>query len=458
MLKKIFKSRMYMHALGLKITAVFIIVTTVILLSPNLSAAEVPSPPKTEGVGAVYFCNITDDYELVAQNIDQKLNTSTTAKIMTGLLACEELYNRRNEYIEITESMISEASGNSMHLSVGEKVKINDLLYGAICGCCNDAAYAIANIVCPTTSDFVALMNSRAKKLGANSTSYTNPLGYPDNSAMTTTARDTMKIALGAYSNDLYMEISSAVKYSVSATNKSDERIIYNRNYLISSNTTSTYFNKKCRGINAGYTGEAGGWSLVTVGQDEGADYMCIILGGSESPDGSEIYAYKTANQLINWAVSSYDRKIVINQGDEVGMTSIRFTGLKTDNAPYIAATDLSIYAPKNIDLSNDIEYNIVMNQKTLDAPIEAGVCIGKLDIIYDGRVIGSCELLLKESYEKNSIVAGIQKITDYTHSRAFICSGVCFVILASVILPIMRYKFYKYDGRIRNKNKLKFK
>ncbi len=438
-------------ALKLSKTIGFILVFILVFAPCSLTVfATELTPPEVSGAKAVCLYNIQADSMIVSQNTDEPLHTSTSAKIMTGLLACEMLCQRLNETITITEEMISDVSGNNMRLSAGEKISVNDLLYGAICGSYNDAAYVLSYVAGGNVEDFVALMNKRASELGALNTHYTNPLGYPDADSMLTTANDTLKIAAEAYQNELYMTVSSTLKHTVPANNISDERTFYNRNYLISSNSTAAYFNSKCKGMNAGYSGDLGGWSLVTVAQDDGADYICVVLGGSENEDGSEIYAYNIANTLIDWVTESYGTVKVIDEGTEIGMTTVRFTGLKTDNAPYITSGDLSVYIPLNIDAENDLVYETVLDKEAFDAPISAGTEVGELKVLYDGKVVGSCRLLLKESYEKNSIVAGIQMISDYTHSRAFIASVIFFAVSLAVVLSVVKYRFYKYNGKIR--------
>ena len=168
----------------------------------SVSAKDEVTPPKVENATAACLYDKTHNKMLVNENPDLVLNTSTSAKVMTGLIACEMLSEKL--------SMLNGVSGYSMRLQVGEKIKIKDLLYGAICGSYNDAAYVLANVCAESTQSFVTMMNEKARELGAQSTTYTNPLGYPDNAAMVTTLSDTLKIALAASDNELYMEISSA--------------------------------------------------------------------------------------------------------------------------------------------------------------------------------------------------------------------------------------------------------
>ena len=419
------------------LAALFIILTTVLTVLP---AAAVESP-EVDGGEAIVLYDKTHKRYIVEENGFAMLNTSTSAKIMMGLIACETLSDRLDQTVTITEDMISGASGYSMSLKVGEKIKIEDLLYGAICGSYNDAAYALAHIC--GGSGFVDMMNDRALELGAKNTTYVNPIGYPDSSSMITTAYDTLKIAIAASDNELYMSICSAVRHTMAQTNKSAERVIYNRNYLVCSATTGSYYNAKCKGLNAGYSGEAGGWSVVTLIEDDGAEYICVLLGGKENADGSEIYAYECVNTLANWVCKTYDDYTIFPAGAQVGTTDIGLVGVTTNDAPYIAADDLTVYVPAGCEVSYHVEID-----KDLKAPIEAGTVIGKVIATADGDKVGEVDLLLKNSYEANSIMVVIDKIGSYTMSRAFVATIICFVVLLAAVL------IYRYVNRYNSRGK----
>ncbi|MBQ3012545.1 MAG: D-alanyl-D-alanine carboxypeptidase [Clostridia bacterium] len=419
------------------VATLFIILASILSVIPAVAVEA----PEVNGGEAIVLYDKTHKRYIVEENGFAMLNTSTSAKIMMGLIACETLSDRLDQTVTITEEMISGASGYSMSLKIGEKIKIEDLLYGAICGSYNDAAYALAHIC--GGSGFVDIMNDRALELGAKSTTYVNPIGYPDSSSMITTAYDTLKIALTASDNELYMSICSAVRHTVKATNKSDERTIYNRNYLVCSATNGSYYNAKCKGLNAGYSGEAGGWSIVTLIEDDGAEYICVLLGGKENADGSEVYAYDSVNTLANWVCKTYDDYTIFPAGAQVGTTNIGLVGVTTNDAPYVTAGDLTVYVPAGCEVSYHIEID-----NDLKAPIEAGTVIGKVIATADGDKVGEVELLLKNSYESNSIMVVIDKIGSYTMSRAFVATIICFVVLLAAVL------IYRYVNRYNSRGK----
>ena len=420
------------------LAALFIIISAFTAISSAAADA-----PEVDGGEAIVLYDKTHKRYVVEENGFAMLNTSTSAKIMMGLVACETLADRLDQTVTISEDMISGSSGYSMSLQVGERISIEDLLYGAICGSYNDAAYALAYVCGGSISGFVDTMNDRALELGAKATTYVNPIGYPDSSSMITTAYDTLKIALAASDNELYMEICSAVRHSVKATNKSGERTIYNRNYLICSATNGSYYNAKCKGLNAGYSGEAGDWSIVTLIEDEGAEYICVVLGGKENADGSEIYAYESVNTLANWVCKAYNDYTIFPAGAQVGTTRIGLVGIATDDAPYVTAEDLTVY----VGAGSEVSYHIEIDNG-LKAPIEAGTVIGKVIATADGEKVGEVELLLKNSYEANSIMVVIDKIGSYTMSRAFVATVICFVVLLAAVLIYRYVNRYNSHGR----------
>ena len=385
-----------------------------------------PEPPELEGVGAVYFYNITSDKVIKAENETLEVNTSTSAKVMMGLLACEKLGNRLGDHIQVTKEMLEGVSGVQYGFLTGQSVLISDLLYAAICGSYNDAAYIVAYAVSGGVENFVTLMNKRAHELGATKTYYTNPIGYPDNASMVTTASDTAKIALAAYENQLYMEICSAYKLQTS-----EGDMIYNRNYLVCSYSTSKYYNKDCLGMNAGYSGEAGGWSVITAAEDGDQKYLCIILGGEESSDGT-IYAYTAANKLIDWALDEYVVYNVFKKGKEIGLIEIGLTGMEENKASYVTASDLNIYIQKDIQYHTELLEPKIDVPSKINAPVSAGDKVGELKVYYEGKCVGKCDLVLTESYEQNPILAGIDKVSKYLQSRAFMIA----IIIAAVLIP----------------------
>ena len=91
------------------------------------SASDHPEPPQVDGGHAICLYDKTHGRYLIEHNCIDMLNTSTSAKIMTGLIACETLGDKLDEVVTVTEQTLSEVSGYSMKLVAGEKITVKNL-------------------------------------------------------------------------------------------------------------------------------------------------------------------------------------------------------------------------------------------------------------------------------------------------------------------------------------------
>lgn len=286
-----------------RMIAVLLALVTVLsgLLCLPASAAELETPAIEHAAG-VYLYNLENEQTILSYCEDALIYPASTVKIMTGLVAIDALSGRLDETVTVTAEMLKGVAGNNIALKAGEVVTVKDMLYAALCGGYNDACAVLAHLVGGSMAGFVKLMNERADALGAASTHYTNPSGMHHEDMVTTTA-DTFRIALEAAHTPLYMEITSAAKYVMPATNLASERNIYNRNALIARNKEIIYYYAAARGLNSGSTTE-GGYCLVTTAEQNGLTYLCVVMGGEEI-DG-KITSYTLAKTLLDWAFASY--------------------------------------------------------------------------------------------------------------------------------------------------------
>jgi len=142
---------------------------------------------------------------LYEKNAHQKLPMASTTKIMTGIITIEA--TDLDKTIEINPAA-SGIEGSSIWLSPNEKITIRDLLYGLMLSSGNDAAEALAYEIAGSIEEFSALMNKKAKQIGANNTNFENPHGLP-NSDHYTTAYDLALISSYAMQNETFVDVVS---------------------------------------------------------------------------------------------------------------------------------------------------------------------------------------------------------------------------------------------------------
>ena len=167
---------------------------------------------------------------LYAFNEHQKMQPASLAKIMTFYLTLDAL--KAGKIAPATDVTVSEKAWrlsmddtvSRMFLGVGQKVAVNDLLYGLMVSSGNDAAVALAEYLGGSTDAFTQMMNDKAREIGLTETHFENPDGLPVEGEFTTAAD------MVALARSLVQHHPESLKYT-SDRNSSSTR---------SSNPTST--------------------------------------------------------------------------------------------------------------------------------------------------------------------------------------------------------------------------
>lgn len=119
----------------------------------------------------------TTDEVLFAKNAHQGLPIASLTKLMTAFVA-QEIAPLKTELIVSQEA--TKDGEASMGLLSGEKLTLEELLYGLFLVSGNDAANVIAENLGGRKQAFVAAMNQKAKQLGLEKTIFYNPHGLDE--------------------------------------------------------------------------------------------------------------------------------------------------------------------------------------------------------------------------------------------------------------------------------------
>jgi len=147
---------------------------------------------------------------LYEREAHKKRPIASTTKILTAILAIE--LADLNEVAVVSEKA-DRVGESSLYLNKGEKIKLGELIEGALLRSGNDACVAIAEQTAGSLDEFIRLMNKKALALGARNSNFVNPHGLPDDNHYST-AYDLALIARYAMDNPVFSEIV-AQKYSV---------------------------------------------------------------------------------------------------------------------------------------------------------------------------------------------------------------------------------------------------
>lgn len=403
-----------------------------LLLSLPIGAEETDSgamPVIDHCIGA-YLYNFENDEVLYSVGADERVYPTSTVKLMTGIVAIEELGDDLSRQVTITAEMLSKVAGNNVGLLAGEVVTVEQLLYAMLVNSANDAAMVLAYAACGSVEAFVERMNEKANTLGAYDTYYANPTGM-HNDAMVTTVADTAIIAKYAYTLPLFMEIVSTPKYVMEATNLSDYRNIYNRNCLLSKYYNVNYPYPRATGMNAGATTQ-GGYAICATAEESstGLSYLAIVMGADEV-DGA-IYSYVNAIKLFEWAFQNYDYIEVLSADRIICELPVRLSST-LDYVTLVPSENIEVYLPTTVDVERDIRYSYNTYADTMDAPIATGEEAGTITVLMGERILGSCTLVTTSSVARSEFLYFLARVRQFSQSRFFIATVVAAVVLSIV-------------------------
>jgi D-alanyl-D-alanine carboxypeptidase (penicillin-binding protein 5/6) len=222
------------------------------------------------------------------RNKDLSLAPASTTKILTALVVIDR--SKASDVVTVPIKA-TEATGGTAHLRAGERLSVEQLLYGMLLGSANDAAIALANHNSGSIAGFVNLMNKRARSLGAMRSSFRNPTGLPQKGHVTT-AQDLAVIARAALANPGLRKIVAARTYPWRSAQWQGE--MKNSNVLL-----ETYVG--AIGVKTGQTREAG-FCLVAAAERGDESYIAVVLKSTEQSgwqDAKNILDYGFKNFTI---------------------------------------------------------------------------------------------------------------------------------------------------------------
>lgn len=253
--------------------------------------------PETNS-GGVIVVDMATSYTIYEKNIYKSYYPASTTKIMTATLVLENA--GIDEVVTFSHDAVFsiEPGSSAAFVDEGEKLTVEQCMYGLMVISANDLANGLAEHVSGTVDEFSLLMNEKAKELGCINTHFTNPHGLHDEEHYTC-VYDLAIMALNAYKNyDFYRELISTELYEVPPTNKQKEtRYWRNTNKLF--NSTEKFYYPDCIGGKPGFTNEAGA-TLVSYANINGRYIMVVTLGAKNATgvytDHTNIYNYIKEN------------------------------------------------------------------------------------------------------------------------------------------------------------------
>ena len=184
---------------GIVIGSIFLLSFSDVSTAAKTKKIKKSQKPYSVSARSAIFSNTTTGKRYYGKNTDTKVVPASTTKVMTALLVLEKL--PLEKVITVSHRAVG-APPSNIHLRVGERFKVRDLLYAILLNSANDASIVLAEAVAGSEWKFVAMMNERAKQLGAKNTQFVNSNGLP-----------TRKLRQYTTAQDMYLIFRQALKY-----------------------------------------------------------------------------------------------------------------------------------------------------------------------------------------------------------------------------------------------------
>ena len=251
------------------------------------------------------------------------------------------------------------SGGSTMFAPIHSRIKVSDLLQGAIIQSGNDACIALAEGIAGNEAAFVRMMNSRARELGLAKSNFTNSAGLPDPD-MRVTARE-----LAVLSRHLIATYPEFYKWYGEREFTWNKIRQLNRNPLLAMNIGAD-------GLKTGFTSEAG-YSLVGSAVQNDLRLIVVVAGAKTASERAD-----EARRLLNFGFTGFESRLLFADGQTVG--NARLFGGETRYVPLVAAGQKAVrlMVPKN---SPERLLARIVYRGPVQAPVDKGRQVGVLKV-----------------------------------------------------------------------------
>lgn len=328
--------------------------------------------------------NLNDDEVIYELNKDEVVSVASLTKIMTTLVAIENIKDY-DEYVVLNEEMfrgLAEANAYVIGLKPLQKVTYNDLLYGMFLASGADATRAIAISIAGSEEDFVKLMNEKAKELGLSKTHFQNTVGL-DAENHYSTVNEVAIILKKAFKNKKFKEIFTTEIYTIS------DGSITVRNSMKKAAAVYGLDVSNVLGAKTGYTGDAGR-CLASIAYDEKNDITYLLVTTKAENVKQPV---SDAVEVYNHYFKNYKYQNLVSENDLLVELPTKYS--KKESVKFLAKENFRKYL--NNDYVRDDVVLKYVGSEYITPLMKKNEKIGRIDVIYKNEKVQSIDLTLTD-------------------------------------------------------------
>ncbi len=358
--------------------------------------------------------NTDDNIVLFEKNSDVKTSIASLTKIMTCIVAIENIDNL-DEKVILTNQVFTglvEANASVAGFRYGDEVTYRDLLMGALLPSGADATRALAINIAGSEENYVKLMNDKAVELNLVNTHFDNTTGL-ESATHYSTVHDIATLLQYALENDTFKEMYMTREYTASNNLKFSSTL-----KSISNNYTIDVSN--ILGSKTGYTDEAG-LCMSSIANYNNVNYLLVTAGAD--------YRGNTPRQLLDalniykYFSETFSYKNIINENDIISSIDVDYSKIKKYDIK--ASKTITKFLDNSFDTSQ-IKYDYV-GLNSLSYKNKINDKIGVINIIYNNEIIDSLDVYLTD-------------IIDFDLFSFLLQTNLIYIIVLCLILIILLF------------------
>ncbi len=318
------------------------------------------------------------------KNSHEKMYPASMTKMMGLYLILEAIDNNKISLDDevIVSSYAASMGGTQIFLEENEKMRLEDLLKAVAVNSANDAIVALGEHLASSNSNFVKMMNDKAKEFGMNDTHFVNATGFDDKDHYTSC------YDMGILGSNLLSFGNKILKYTSlkEAYVREDSPSPF---WLVNTNKLLKYYDGM-DGLKTGYTKDAG-YNLTATALRKGIRLVSVVMHEESIANRSQ-----DTIRLLDYGFSRLKYESLFSADDVIG--EVKLNTPKEVKINVIVKEDVFVILNKEED-KNDVKMEMIIND--YEPPIQKDEEIGILRITTPSNQIFEYKLYSDQNVKK---------------------------------------------------------
>jgi serine-type D-Ala-D-Ala carboxypeptidase (penicillin-binding protein 5/6) len=302
---------------------------------------------------------------LYEKNADQLMEPASMAKLMTAEVVFNAVKGgklRLEDEFTVSENAWrrggAPSRGTTMFAAIHSKIRVSDLLQGAIVQSGNDACITLAEGIAGSEQAFATAMTARAREIGLTRSTFTNSTGLSD-AGQQATVRELARLA-----QHIIRTYPDFYRYYGEREFTWNKIRQLNRNPLFAMDLGAD-------GLETGTVGKDGGYGLAGSAVQNGLRLIVVLNGAKSLKERAD-----EARRMLEFGFRGFESRLLFAEGDTIG--EAKLYGGDSGRVPLLAGPAVRLLVPRG---SNDRIIARIVYTGPVRAPVEKGRPIGKLKV-----------------------------------------------------------------------------